>query len=113
MALIPMKHGGGKTLATASANQTWKAQLEYLRTYFTALDVNSRLSCVLVIGSGIGWAACPVIDISTGGFFRTNIACTVVVYYLNYGGEGKYINNGSDQSSSINSEPLSLVQLDN
>ena len=98
---------GWKAVATAASNQTWKAQLESLKPYFMALTNDEKLSCVLQVG---GWAICSLIDVTTGGFFRTNAACTVVVYYMNYSGAGKYVNNGTDQSTTVNTETLTLLQ---
>lgn len=98
---------GWTAIATAAPNQTWKAQLESLRTYFMALTYEEKLSCVLKIG---GWAICPLMDVTTGGFFRTNAVCTVVVYYMNYSGAGKYVNNGTDQSTTVNTETLTLLR---
>ena len=107
MALIPMEYGGGgETLATAAANQTYKAQLRSLFTSYNALNDKEKLSCILMIGN---WAVCQIMDVATAGFSRANVQSTVFSYYLNYGNEGKYINNGTDRSTDVNTDTISLL----
>lgn len=98
--------GGWKTLATAAANQTYKAQLRSLFTSYNALNDKEKLSCILMLGN---WAVCQIIDIATAGFSRVNVQTSVFSYYLNYSNEGKYIKDGTDHSTDVNTETISLL----